>query len=79
MPIRIQLEGGTTLMVDVSRDDWNKAFRKALRTNSMLEIVAEDGHVLAINPHQVQFLEEVRDDEGPPASEPDPEREAVAG
>jgi hypothetical protein len=81
MPIRIQLEGDTTLMVDVSLDDWKKAFRKALRTNAMLEIVSEDGRVLAINPHQVQYLEEIPDGGADEEPDPDPEseREAVAG
>jgi hypothetical protein len=78
MPVRIQLEGDTSLMVDVSLDDWNKAFKKALRTNSMLEIVSDTGHVLAINPHQVQYLEEVPEGESP-APQFQPVREAVPG
>ena len=78
MPVRIQLEGATSLMVDVSLDDWNKAFKKALRSSSMLEIVSEDGRVLAINPRQVQYLEAVPDG-GRPVSEPHPEWEPVGG
>lgn len=67
MPIRIQLEGGTDLMVDVSLDDWNKAYQQALRRDTMLEIETEDGRVLAINPHQVLYLEEAPEEELEPA------------
>ena len=77
MPIRIQLEGDTSLMVDVDLEAWNKAFKRALRSGGMLEIVAEDGRVLAINPHQVLYLEELPEEDQ--AVEPDPEPEAVAG
>ena len=59
MPVKIQLEGATSLVVDMSLDDWKKAFKSALRTHAMVEIVGEDGRVLAINPHQVQYLEAV--------------------
>jgi hypothetical protein len=70
MPIRIQLEGDTDLMVDVSLADWNKAFRRALKAGTMLEIQTDDGRILAINPHQVQYLEEVPEEETPAAAAP---------
>ena len=67
MPVRIQLEGGTNLMVDVSLDDWNKAYQQALKRSTMLEIETEDGRVLAINPHQILYLEEASAEELEPA------------
>jgi hypothetical protein len=81
MPIRIQLEGDTSLMVDVDLDAWNKAFKRALRSGGMLEIEADDGRILAINPHQVLYLEEIPDGADPPdpAEAPAPAPEVVAG
>jgi hypothetical protein len=60
MPIRIKLSGqDETLRVDVDRGEWNKAFSRALKNDEMLEIHDAGGRVLAINPHQVLYLEEV--------------------
>jgi hypothetical protein len=56
-----------SLMVDVSLDEWNKAFQRATKRSSMLEIETDDGRILQINPHQVQVVEQAPESELEPA------------
>lgn len=57
MPIRITLSDNEVIEVDVTLDDWNRAYREALAANTMLEIEEPDGRILSINPHNVIKLE----------------------
>jgi len=68
MPIRIKLQQGESLSLNVDLGDWNRAFQHALANNEMLEVHDPNGRVLAINPHQVVYLEEVPEEV--PAADP---------
>lgn len=76
MAIRIKLLQGETLTIGVDAETWEKAFRAALDAGGMIRVHNEEGHVLAINPQQVVYLEEVPDAEAgqraPRRAEPEP-------
>jgi hypothetical protein len=63
MPIRIKLkEEDQPLLIRVDADEWGKAYKRALDNHTMVE-VHEDGRTLAINPRQILFWEEIREEE----------------
>jgi hypothetical protein len=64
--IKIKLLQGDTLTVRVDAETWNRAFKVALESGSMIQVHNEEGHVLAVNPHQVAYLEEVPDEAAQP-------------
>jgi hypothetical protein len=64
MPIRITLSDREALEVDISLDEWNRAYQKAIRSDAMLEIEEPSGRILSINPHRVLFLETAPDPQG---------------
>jgi membrane protein implicated in regulation of membrane protease activity len=59
--IKIKLTEGQVLRVRADPEDWARAFRNALDTNSVIEVHGSDGRTLAINPHQILFWEEIPD------------------
>lgn len=59
MPIKIKLTEDQVLMVRVDADEWARAFRDALESNSAIEVHGSDGRTLAVNPHHILFWEEV--------------------
>lgn len=59
MAVRVKLVDGDTLLVDVEASAWATAFRAALREGAMVQIRNDEGRILAINPDQVAYLEEV--------------------
>ena len=61
MAIKIKLLQGETLTIRIDADTWDRAFQSALQTGGMIQVHSEDGRVLAINPQQVVYLEEVPD------------------
>lgn len=67
MSIRIKLAEDQVLVIRANADEWARAYRNALDTNSVIEIHRPDGRTLAINPHQILFWEEAPDVEPGPA------------
>jgi hypothetical protein len=63
MAVRIKLIDGEELLIDVDLAEWNRAFRRALKADAMLEIENAEGGILGINPHQVLYLEEASAEE----------------
>jgi len=76
MSIKIKLTEDQILVIRANPDDWARAFRNALETNSVIEIHDADGRTLAINPHQILFWEEVPEepeqDRAPTGRQPQP-------
>jgi hypothetical protein len=71
--IKIKLLQGETLTIRVDAETWNRAFKAALESGGMIQVQNEDGHVLAVNPQQVVYLEEVPDESEPEAlRQPEP-------
>jgi len=62
MSIKIKLVEDQVLVVRVDAGEWSRAFRKALETNSVIEVHDSDGRTLAINPHHILFWEEIPDE-----------------
>jgi len=62
MAIKVKLQQGETLTIRVDAETWNRAFKAALDSGGMIQVHNDDGHVLAINPQQVVYLEEVPDE-----------------
>jgi hypothetical protein len=67
MPIRITL-GSEVIEVDTSLEDWNRASRRALEANTMVEIQEPSGRILSINPRRVDLVEAM---ESPPSAPPE--------
>jgi hypothetical protein len=61
MSIKIKLTEDQVLVVRADADEWARAFRNALDSNSMIEVHGADGRTLAINPHQILFWEQIPD------------------
>lgn len=59
MPIRITLSDNEIYEVDISLDEWNRAFQQAVQGNTMLEIQEPSGHILGLNPQRVVRVETV--------------------
>lgn len=57
MPIQITLSDNEVIEVGISLEDWNGAFRSALRNHTMVEIEEPDGRILSINPNLVVKLQ----------------------
>jgi hypothetical protein len=66
MPIRITLDNKEIIEVDIALDDWNRAFQRALASNTMVEIQEPDGHIVSINPRQVNVVEATSPEQGAP-------------
>jgi hypothetical protein len=76
---RVRLSGGVELWIDANLDDARKAWRQALAEAQMLEIKNDDGNVVAINPHQVLYLEQTPKPAARPANGvPEPVPQATA-
>lgn len=60
MPIKITLGNNETIEVDITLDEWNRAYQRACEGNTMLEIQEPDGHILSINPLRVDLVETVQ-------------------
>jgi hypothetical protein len=69
MPIRITLSDNEIYEVDISLDEWNRAFQQALQGSTMLEIQEPSGHILGLNPHRVVRVETVEPVEGQQAAQ----------
>jgi hypothetical protein len=62
MNLRVKLLDGEVLaFMDVDPKVWTKTYRRAMRRKGLVEMENERGELLAINPHQVQFVEFVGD------------------
>lgn len=72
MSIKIKLTEDQVLVIRANADDWSRAFRNALETNSVIEVHGSDGRTLAINPHQILFWEEIPDEATAPARQAQP-------
>jgi len=59
VPIRITLSDNEVLEIDISLDEWNRAFQQATQGSTMLEIQEPSGHILGINPQRVVRVETV--------------------
>ena len=70
MSIRIRLAEDETLVIQANPDEWSRAYTRALGSDSMIQVHGRDGRVLAINPHQILFWEEVP--EGGAVADPAP-------
>jgi hypothetical protein len=57
MPVRITLSDQEIIEVGISLDEWNKAYQKAVRGHTMVEIEEPSGRILSINPNLVIKLE----------------------
>jgi hypothetical protein len=55
-PIRITFNN-ETIEVDVTLDEWNRAYQQALEANTMVEIQEPDGRILSINPLRVDTVQ----------------------
>jgi hypothetical protein len=67
MPLRITLSDHDTVELTVPLEDWNRAYQKALKNGTMVEIEEPSGRIVSINPQRVLLLETVD-----PAAEPQP-------
>ena len=58
MELKIKLTDGETLnvRVDLSAEQWERRFHKALKRRKLLTVQREDGEMLAINPMRVEFM-----------------------
>lgn len=72
MSIKIRLTEQQVLTIRVDANEWARAFKDALASNSVIEVHDSDGRTLAINPHQILFWEEVPE----PEQDQAPAREA---
>ncbi len=63
MPVRITLSDNEIVEVDVSLDEWNRAYQEALEGNTMVEIQEPSGRILSINPRRVILLEAAEPDQ----------------
>ena len=59
MPIRITQSDNEVIEVDITLDEWNRAFQQALQNGTMLEIQEPSGHILSLNPQRVVRVETV--------------------
>jgi hypothetical protein len=57
MPIQLTLSDNERIQIDVSLDDWNQAYQRALQNGTMVEIEEPDGRIVSINPHRVILIE----------------------
>jgi hypothetical protein len=55
--VKLQLNDGVTLSVDVGLEEMQGAYEAALAGNRMLQITSADGTTRAVNPNQVLYLE----------------------
>lgn len=58
MDLKIKLADGELLhvRVDVTAEQWERRFRRALKRRKLLTVRRADGEILAINPFLVQFM-----------------------
>ena len=63
MTIFAELTDGREFVIDATLDEWDSAFRSALRKGEMLEIVLPDGSVMPIDPRSVQSFREAPEGE----------------
>ncbi len=75
MAVKVQLNDGVALLVEVGLDEMSKAYETALEGNSLLEIRSGDGTIRRVNPHQILYFEEAPAEEE--AERPVPAREAA--
>lgn len=66
MPIRITLGNSEIIEVDIPLDEWNRAYRRALEGNTMLEIEEPTGRIFSINPRRVEYVEAMESPEQAP-------------
>ena len=57
MPIRVTLSDREVIEVDTELADWNRAYRAAVESHTMVEIEEPSGRVLSVNPHRVLLVE----------------------
>ena len=63
--VRLKLDTGTNLVILASADEVKAALQSALDSNEPMKVRTPDG-VLALNPHQVLYLEEGPEGPSPP-------------
>jgi hypothetical protein len=58
MELKIKLTDGETLnvRVDLTAEEWERQFQKALKRRKLLTVRRSDGEILAINPTRVEFM-----------------------
>ena len=55
--VKIQLNDGVVLRVDVDLAEMQEAYEEAVTSNRMLQISSADGITRAVNPQQVLYFE----------------------
>ena len=67
----VRFSGGEVIEVKLSLQDVRKLLQEALAKNVLLELKAEDGDMIVINPQQVQYLQNGSTEPfpGPPAAQ----------
>lgn len=68
MAVRVQLNDGVELMVELNLDQMREAYETALRNGTILEVTNGNGKVRAVNPNSIVSFEE--DEAVTPSSPP---------
>jgi len=63
MAVRIHLNDGVELRVEIDVETMTDAYENALENNKVLEIQSGDGTVRRVNPRQVLYFEEETPDQ----------------
>jgi Protein of unknown function (DUF3107) len=71
----VRFSGGEVIEVNLSLEEVRKLLQKALAQGALLELKAQDGDTIVINPQQVQYLQ---NGSGEPFPGPAVEQEAEA-
>jgi hypothetical protein len=75
MMTSIGFGGGEVVQVDLSLDEVRKLLQDALTNRQMLQLQAENGETVVINPEQVKVLQ---NSSGGPESFPQPQNQLAA-
>jgi hypothetical protein len=62
MSIKVKLTEDQVLIIRADPEQWSRAYRHALESDSVIEVHGAEGRTLAINPRQILFWEEVPDE-----------------
>jgi len=77
MAVRLHLNDGVELRVDVDLETMSGAYEKAVESNKLLEIQSADGTARRVNPGQILYFEEEAPDQEEGAAEQADPRAAV--
>lgn len=70
LAVRVQLNDGVELTVELNLDQMREAYETALRNGTILEVTNGNGKVRAVNPNSIVSFEEEDDDAVTQASSP---------